>query len=134
MTARLALALAIAAAWAPGAAGAQDASRRQAAVVCTAEGNGAWTLRARGTLTRTRQGGGMDYRFESAGQAFGWRLVASREGNTTAESPGFLLERFAPAAAGAGDRRQSLEATGQIREHDGASALVLRIGSRCPGR
>ena len=115
-------------------ASAQDASRRRAAVVCTSAGHGPWTLRARGTLTRTRQDGGMDYRFESAEQVFGWRLVASREGNTTAEGPGFLHERFAPVAANAADRRQSLEATGQIREHDGASALMLRIGSKCPGR
>ena len=37
-----------------------------------------------------------------------------------------------PGAANANARRQSLEATGEIREYAAPHALVLRIGSTCP--
>jgi hypothetical protein len=121
-----------------GVALAQDAPRSYAAVVCTSEANGPWTEKARGTLTRTRSQADLGYKFEGAGQAFDWRFVTSAQGNTTVSGPGFLMERFggAPnAAAGSADpaeRRQSVEATGEIRESAGANRLALLIGSKCP--
>ena len=130
--------LPLAAAMSCGIATAQDAPRSYAAVVCTSEANGPWTERARGTLTRTRSQAGLGYRFEGAGQAFDWRFVTSAQGNTTVSGPGFLMEHFgAPpkTAEGSGEpaeRRQSVEATGEIRESAGASRLALLIGSKCP--
>lgn len=128
----------IAAALSGAAALAQDASRSYAAVVCTSEANGPWTLKARGTLTRTRSQADLAYRFESAGQAFDWRFVTSAQGNTTVSGPGFLMERFGAAPKSAEgsaqppERRQSVEATGEIRESAGPSRLALLIGSKCP--
>lgn len=120
------------------AASAQDGPRSYAAVVCTSEANGPWTEKARGTLTRTRSLADLGYRFEGAGQAFDWRFVTSAQGNTTVSGPGFLLmERFgappkAPEAAVPAEHRQSVEATGEIRESAGANRLALLIGSKCP--
>ena len=117
---------------------AQDAPRSYAAVVCTSEENGPWTEKARGTLTRTRSRADLGYRFEGAGQAFDWRFVTSAQGNTTVSGPGFLLERFgaapkaAEASADPAQRRQSVEATGEIRESAGPNRLALLIGSKCP--
>jgi hypothetical protein len=116
----------------------QDAPRPQAAVVCTSEANGPWTLKARGTLTRTRAQANLAYRFESVEQSFDWRFVTSAQGNTTVSGPGFLMERFGAApkagegSAEAAERRQSVEATGEIRESAGPARLALRIGSQCP--
>ena len=121
-----------------GAALAQDSSRSYAAVVCTSEANGAWTLKARGTLTRTRSQADVAYRFEGAGQAFDWRFVTSAQGNTTVSGPGFLMERFGAApkpaegSAEPAERRQSVEATGELRESAGPNRLALLIGSNCP--
>jgi hypothetical protein len=129
--------LPVAAAMGCGMASAQDAARSYAAVVCTSEASGPWTEQARGTLTRTRSPADLGYRFEGAGQAFDWRFVTSAQGNTTISGPGFLMERFgaAPKAAEgsvAEERRQSVEATGEIRESAGANRLALLIGSKCP--
>ena len=127
---------------------AQNTSRPHSAVVCTSEANGSWSLKARGTLTRTRSTTELLYEFKSAEHVFDWRFVTSREGNTTVVGPGLLLDRFVkapgqpqsspdgPMNAGAspdlGLRRQSLEATGEIREWAAMNALVLLIGSKCP--
>jgi hypothetical protein len=48
-------------------ASAADASRPYGVVICTSEAKGPWTLKARGTLTRTRSGTELVYRFESPG-------------------------------------------------------------------
>ena len=120
------------------AAMAQDAARSYPAVVCASEGNGPWTQKARGTLTRTRSQANLAYRFDGEGQSFDWRFVTSAQGNTTVSGPGFLMERFGAAlkpAEGspeAAERRQSVEATGEIRESAGPNRLALLIGSRCP--
>jgi hypothetical protein len=115
-----------------------DAPRPYAAVVCTSEANGPWTLKARGTLTRTGSQADLAYRFESAEQSFDWRFVTSAQGNTTVSGPGFLMERFGAAPkAGEGspapaERRQSVAATGEIRESAGPARLALLISSKCP--
>jgi len=119
-------------------ASAADVSSRYGVVICTSEAKAPWTLKARGTLTRTRAGRELIYRFESPDQAFDWRFVASREGHTTVVGPGYLMERFnalpkqlefsSPSA-----RRQSVEATGEIREYAGPNALALLIRANCPG-
>ena len=57
------------------AAMAQDSSRSYAAVVCTSEASGPWAQKARGTLTRTRSGADLAYRFEGEGQTLDWRFV-----------------------------------------------------------
>lgn len=88
-------------------------------------------MKAQGTLTRTKTEGELIYRFESAGHSFDWRFVASPQGHTTALGPGFLMERFGAASQPA-ERRQSIEATGEIREYAGRSVLVLLIGTKCP--
>jgi hypothetical protein len=91
-------------------------------------------MRAQGTLTRTKSAGGLVYRFDSNEHSFDWRLVTSPQGHTTALGPGFLMERFAvsPASSKSAERRQSIEATGEIREYAGPDALVLLIGTKCP--
>lgn len=119
---------------------AQGSSRAYAAVVCASEASGPWALKARGTLTRTKSESELAYTFEGAGQAFDWRFATSPQGNTTVSGPGFLMERFAAAPQSAQplssppERRQSVEATGEIRESAGASRLVLLVGSKCPTR
>ena len=110
---------------------AASSSRPYGAVVCSSEAGGAWTMKAQGTLTRTKTEGELIYRFESAGHSFDWRFVASPQGHTTALGPGFLMERFGGASQPA-ERRQSIEATGEIREYAGRSVLVLLIGTKCP--
>lgn len=118
----------------PGEANAKDAWRPFAAVVCTSEASGPWTLRASGTLIRTKSESGLAYKFRGAEHALDWSFTTSREGHTAARGPGFLMDRFLPKqpASEPGARRQSLEATGEIREYAAPHALVLRIGSTCP--
>jgi len=117
---------------------AQDSSRSYAAVVCTSEASGPWAQKARGTLTRTRSGGDLAYRFEGEAQTLDWRFVTSAQGHTTVSGPGFLMERFGAApkpaegSAESAERSQSVEATGEIRESAGPNRLALLIGSKCP--
>jgi len=130
---------------------AQNSSRPQSAVVCVSEANGPWILKARGTLTRTKSKTELLYEFKSADHVFDWRFVTSPAGNTTVLGPGLLIDRFVtslkqpqppqdiprgPINAGQsselGPRRQSLEATGEIREWAAMDALVLLIRSKCP--
>ncbi len=135
MTQRTLVCLAIAAMMStPGAANAKDAWRPFAAVVCTSEASGPWILRAKGTLIRTKSEGGLAYKFRGSEHALDWSFTTSREGHTTAHGPGFLMDRFLPKQPSSklDARRQSLEATGEIREYAAPHALVLRIGSTCP--
>ena len=119
----------------PGATNAKDAWRPFAAVVCTSEASGPWILRAKGTLIRTRSEGGLAYKFRGSEHALDWTFTTSREGHTSTQGPGFLMDRFLPKQPPAKPdaRRQSLEATGEIREYAAPHALVLRIGSTCAG-
>jgi hypothetical protein len=122
---------------ATGGAFAQAASRQHVAVVCTSTAGGPWTQKALGTLTRTKSERELVYKFRSADQAFEWRFVTSAQGNTTVSGPGFLMERFGAAPKGApsqpGQRRQSVEASGEIRESAGSASLVLLVRTDCPG-
>lgn len=116
----------------------QATSRQHVAVVCTSAAGGPWTQKALGTLTRTRKSEReLVYRFKSADQAFEWRFISSPQGNTTVAGPGFLMERFGAVPKGApsqpGQRRQSVEATGEIRESAGSASLALLIRTDCPG-
>lgn len=110
---------------------ADGASRQFMAVVCISEGGGPWMLRARGTLTRTKSKSEMAYSFKSSAHTFDWRFIASPQGNTTARTPGYLMERFSPTQK-SGERSQSLGSSGEIRESAGPDVLVLRVGSACP--
>ena len=117
---------------------AQATSRQHVAVVCTSAAGGPWTEKALGTLTRTKKSEReLVYRFKSADQTFEWRFVTSPQGNTTVSGPGFLMERFGAVPKGApsqpGQRRQSVEATGEIRESAGPASLALLIRTDCPG-
>jgi hypothetical protein len=117
-----------------GGAIAEDVSRQFAAVVCLSEAGGPWSLKARGTLTRTRKPKGeMAYSFKSSDHSFDWRLAASAEGNTTVQGPGYLMDRFVPKKKSS-ERSQSVGASGEIRESSGADVLVLRLGSACPAK
>ena len=150
-SARLAFFALIAAMGSSGAALARNSWRPHSAVVCTSEANGPWILKARGTLTRTKSKNELLYEFKSSEHVFDWRFVTSPEGNTTALGPGLLMGRFiappkqpqqstdtprgpinAAQSSDLGPRRQSLEATGEIREWAAKDALVLLIGSKCP--
>ena len=116
----------------------QPTSRQHVAVVCTSAAGGPWTQKALGTLTRTKKSEReLVYRFKSADQAFEWRFITSPQGNTTVSGPGFLMERFGAVPKGApsqpGQRRQSVEATGEIRESAGPASLALLIRTDCPG-
>jgi hypothetical protein len=129
--------------------GMADSSQRLKAVVCVTEGRGPWVRKAQGTLIRTRGRNELVYKFESEEQSFEWRFVTSSQGNTTAVGPGFLMDRFlpiksepspdsprgplnaAPSGSDLTQRRQSLQATGEIRERDESRALALLIGSNC---
>jgi hypothetical protein len=115
---------------------ADSVSRQYAAVVCTSEASGPWTLRARGTLTRTKSKYELVYTLDIAEHGYTWSFITNRDGNTTVKGPGFLMDRLGapPAQAEPGSRRQSLDATGEIREYAGASVLALLIASRCPTR
>ncbi|HEY1287745.1 MAG TPA: hypothetical protein VGF58_05415 [Burkholderiales bacterium] len=138
---RLVLALAllpVALAIESGGAFAQAASRQHVAVVCASAAGGPWTQKALGTLTRTKRSDReLVYTFKGAGQTFEWRFVTSPQGNTTVSGPGFLMERFGAVPKGApsqhGRRRQSVEATGEIRESAGPASLALLIRTDCPG-
>jgi hypothetical protein len=110
-----------------------DAPRQFMAVVCISEAGGPWMLKARGTLTRTKSKSETAYSFKSSEHTFDWRFVASAQGNTTAQAPGFLMERFIPTKI-SGERSQSLGSSGEIRESAGAAVLLLRVGSACPAR
>lgn len=112
---------------------ADDTSRQFMAVVCISEAGGPWMLKARGTLTRTRSGSETAYSFKASAHAFDWRFAASAQGATTAQAPGFLMDRFIPPKK-SGERRQSLGASGEIRESAGQDVLVLRVGAACPAR
>ena len=124
-TAALAMSIAF-----PAVAGA-DSSKRFAAVVCVSEGKTPWARKAQGTLVRTTGRNEVVYKFESGEQSFEWRLTTSPQGNTTAIAPGFLMDRFIAEKPDSSDRRQAIEATGEIRETAAADALVLLIGSNC---
>jgi hypothetical protein len=115
---------------------ADSVSRQYAAVVCTSEASGPWTLRARGTLTRTKSKHELIYRLDIGEHGYTWSFITNRDGNTTVTGPGFLMDRLGapPAQPELGSRRQSLDATGEIREYAGPSGLSLLIGSRCPTR
>jgi len=139
---RLALALALLpialAIESAGGAFAQATSRQHLAVVCTSAAGGPWTQKALGTLTRTKKSDReLVYTFKGAGQTFEWRFVTNPQGNTTVSGPGFLMERFGAAPKGApsqpGQRRQSVDATGEIRESAGSASLALLIRTGCPG-
>lgn len=112
---------------------ADDGSRQFMAVVCVSEGGGPWMLKARGTLTRTKSKSETAYAFRSSEHAFDWKFVASPQGNTAAQTPGFLMERFIPTRK-SGERSQSLGSSGEIRESAGPDVLMLRVGSACPAR
>lgn len=130
------LALAVAATAAT-AALAQDSSRQFGAVVCIAEAGARWTLKARGTLTRKRSGNDMLYELRTGEGSFAWRFATNAQGATSGVGPGYLMERMAPQlfkSSRVQDRRQRLDATGEIREQVASSALLLRIGSHCPAR
>lgn len=102
-----------------------------------AEAGAAWSLKARGTLTRKKTRDEMSYEFRTGEQSFSWRFVTSAQGATTGVGPGYLMERMAPElfkGSGVEERRQRLDATGEIREHVASHALVLRIGSSCPAK
>ena len=130
------LALAVAAATAT-TAFAQDSSRQLGAVVCISEAGAPWTLKARGTLTRKRSGNDMLYELRTGEDSFTWRFATNPQGASTGVGPGYLMERMAPQlfqSSQPGERRQRLDATGEIREHVASSALLLRIGSQCPAK
>jgi hypothetical protein len=117
-----------------GSAIAVDAPRQFAAVVCVSEASGPWSLKARGTLTRTKKAKDeMAYSFKSSEQSLEWRLLASAEGNSTVEGPGYLMDRFVPEKKSS-ERSQSVGASGEIREASGPDVLVLRLGSACPAK
>jgi hypothetical protein len=132
---------------------AHNSSRQYAAVVCTSEATGPWSLKARGTLTRTKARDGLIYRFDVGEQSYTWRFVNSPEGNTTAMGPGLLMGRLVPlpkqpeqsplprgpinvaeSPSDPNSRRQNLSATGEIREYAGTNVLSLTMGSQCPAR
>jgi hypothetical protein len=113
---------------------ADDASRDFTAVVCVSEAGGPWALKARGTLTRTkRPRGETAYSFKSSDHSFDWRFVASAEGDTAVQGPGYLMDRFVPQRRSS-ERSQSLGASGEIRESVGQDILVLRLSSACPAK
>jgi hypothetical protein len=130
---------------------ANDSSRDFGAVICTSEAGGPWTVRARGTLTRTKSKNELIYELNAGEHSFAWRFVTTAQGSTTGISPGFLIDRFArqppiseespqlprgpinaAESAGVVGRTQSLHATGEIREYGPSNALMLVIGSKCP--
>jgi hypothetical protein len=127
--------LAAAAIASPAAALADD-SRQFGAVICVAQAGAPWSEKARGTLTRTKSKDGVSYDLKAGEQSFTWRFVATPPDGTTAIGPGFLMDWFAAPPAkeeGWPARRQSLYADGEIREQGPSSALMLVIGSKCPG-
>lgn len=111
-----------------------DDSRQFGAVVCVSQAGTPWREKARGTLTRTRSKDALTYEFKAGKDVFTWRFVTSAEGATTAFGPGLLLDRFAePAKTDEWpERKQSIYADGEIREYAPSSALMLRVGSKCP--
>ena len=118
---------------------AEDLSRQYAAVLCTSEANGPWTLKAQGTLTRTKTDNETAYKLEAGEHVYAWRFTTSREGATTVTGPGFLIDALVTPAtrvvlsrSDPGGRRQNLYSTGEIREFAGANAMSLVIGSSCP--
>jgi hypothetical protein len=126
--------MAVVLAGSPAAALAQD-SRQFGAVICMSSAGAHWSEKARGTLTRTKSKAGVSYELKAGEHAFSWRFVTDSQGATTAFGPGFLMDRFARPAKEEEwpARRQSLYADGEIREYAPSSALVLLVGSKCPG-
>jgi hypothetical protein len=108
-------------------------SRQYTAVVCVSEASGPWTLKARGTLTRTKSRSETAYAFKTGEHAFEWRFVASAGGNTTVQGPGYLMDRFVPEKKSR-ERSQSLGASGEIRESVGQDVLLLRLAPACPAK
>lgn len=130
---------------------ANDSSGEFGAVICTSEAGGPWSVKARGTLRRTKSTNELIYELNAGDHSFAWRFVTTAQGSTTGISPGFLMDRFArqPAtseessqfprgpinaaeSAGVVGRTQRLYATGEIREYGASNALMLVIGSKCP--
>ena len=113
---------------------ADDSSRQLPAVVCVSDAAGAWNAKARGTLTRTKSEQALIYELKAREQSFTWRFVTNAQGGTTVVGPGYLLDRFGaePPPSDPADRRQTLYASGEIREEAPTSALRLVIGSKCP--
>jgi hypothetical protein len=119
----------------PAAALAED-SRQFGAVICMSSAGAPWSEKARGTLTRTKSKDGVSYELKAGEHTFSWRFVTDPQGATSAFGPGFLMDRFAKQPAKEEEwpaRRQSLYADGEIREYAPSSALVLLVGSKCPG-
>jgi hypothetical protein len=112
---------------------ADGTSRDFTAVVCVSEAGGPWALKVRGTLTRTRSKNETAYRFKSDEHSFEWRFVASAQGNSTVQGPGYLMDRFLPEKKSS-ERSQSLGASGEIRESSGQDVLVLRLSPACPAK
>ena len=113
---------------------AEDSSRQFAAVVCISEASGPWNAKARGTLTRTKSREELIYQLKVGDESFSWRFVTNAQGATTVTGPGYLLERFGAGAppSDPADRRQTLYASGEIREEAPTGALRLVVGSKCP--
>ena len=113
---------------------AEDAARQFAVVICISEAAGPWSAKARGTLTRTKSNEQLNYDLKVGNESFSWRFVTNAQGATTVTGPGYLLERFGAGAppSDPADRRQTLYASGEIREEAPTSALRLVIGSKCP--
>jgi hypothetical protein len=122
---------------ATGVALAQDSARQFGAVVCISEAGAPWSVKARGTLTRKKSRDEMSYELRTRQESYTWRFSTNPQGATTSVGPGYLLERMAPQLFNASkpeERRQRLDATGEIREHVASTALMLRIGSKCPAK
>jgi hypothetical protein len=112
---------------------AQD-PRQFDAVVCVSQAGAQWTERARGTLTRVQSADVLAYELKAGEHTLTWRFVSSPPDGTTVVGPGFLLDVFAvPETKEWPERRQNLYADGEIREYAPSSALVLLVGSKCPG-
>lgn len=117
---------------------ANDPSRQFGVVICVSEAGGPWKEKTRGTLTRTKSTHELTYELKSGEQSFVWRFVSTAQG-TTVVSPGYLLDQFARAPVNTAEsspdvagRRQTLHATGEIREYAPSAALRLVIGTKCP--
>jgi hypothetical protein len=105
--------------------------REYPALICTSESGAPWTVKLRGTLTRTQSKNELAYRFDGGSRTFSWRFVTRPNGATRTIAPGFLIQHL----LGASDeppRSQTLRASGEILEYGGRKALALVTGSTCP--